>query len=127
VDDERMVLQLLSDLLSSRGHSVEVAEDGRTALEQVRRKAFDLVITDVKMPIMGGQELYEALQQVAPELCRRVVFATGDTVSEDARAFLQATGNRVISKPFHLEEMEQVIASLFETTAAPPVVPDGPA
>ncbi len=127
VDDERSVLQLLSDLLSSRGHQVEVAEDGRTALERIQSGGIDLVITDVKMPVMGGQELYEGIRRIAPDLSHRVIFATGDTVSEDARAFLQATRNRVISKPFHLEEMEQVIASLFDGSGPPDGSGEAPA
>ncbi|MFQ5669689.1 MAG: ATP-binding protein [Acidobacteriota bacterium] len=121
VDDEKIVLELLSDLLSSRGHRVEVAENGRVALERLKadREGFDLLITDMKMPAMGGRELYEAVREIAPDLSRRVVFATGDTVSEDARAFLAATGNRVISKPFQLEEMEKIIDDLFAGEDAP--------
>ena len=58
--DLKTVLQLFSDLLSSRGHLVETEPDGRAALARIGRDvaAFDLVITDIKMPVMDGRELY---------------------------------------------------------------------
>jgi len=114
VDDEETVLELLTDLLSSRGHRVDTASDGRQALERLRGEeaVFDLVITDMKMPVMGGRELYEAVRGFDPDLAARMLFATGDTVSEDVQAFLRSTGSRIISKPFHLEEMEEIIGDL---------------
>ncbi|MFQ5766367.1 MAG: ATP-binding protein [Acidobacteriota bacterium] len=116
VDDEKTVLQLLSDLLSSRGHQVEVAGDGEEALRRLRteKPGFDLIISDMKMPVMDGRQLYDAVMSFSPVLARRMIFTTGDTVSEDARGFLLSTGNPFISKPFQLDEVEQLIGAVFE-------------
>ena len=122
VDDEETVLELLSDLLSSRGHVVEVAGDGRVALDTIRESTdpFDLIISDLRMPKMDGRALYEAVSEIAPDLARRMIFATGDTVIDDLRDFFEEKGNAFISKPFALDELEQIIASLFEVVEAGP-------
>ena len=122
VDDEETVLELLSDLLSSRGHSVEVARDGGRALEMVRDGGdrFDLVISDMKMPVLDGQELYEEIRKVRPDLARRMIFVMGDTASGEVRAFLERTRSSYLSKPFALEEMERLIATLCEEAPARP-------
>jgi CheY-like chemotaxis protein len=65
------------------------------------------------MPVMGGQEFYRAIRELDQKMAGRLIFATGDTVSEDVRKFLDGTGNPVVSKPFRLEEMDEVIESLF--------------
>ncbi|MFQ5720203.1 MAG: ATP-binding protein, partial [Acidobacteriota bacterium] len=111
VDDEETVLELLSDLLSSRGHEVHTAADGGRALDLLRddSAAFDVIICDMKMPVLGGEELHATVFDMDPALAGRMIFATGDTVSEAATAFLDRTGCPYVSKPFHLEEIERLI------------------
>ncbi len=125
VDDEQTVLDLLADLLSSRGHSVETAGNGQEALDLLtdRPEEFDLVITDMKMPVMDGRSFHARLKARDAEMATRMIFATGDTVSEEARAFLDSTGNPVVSKPFRLEEMEDVIEQLFGPEAGESATP----
>jgi two-component system NtrC family sensor kinase len=125
VDDEQTVLDLLADLLSSRGHSVETAVNGKEALDLLidRPEEFDLVITDMKMPVMDGRSFHAQLKARDAKMAARMIFATGDTVSEDARAFLDSTGNPVVSKPFRLEEMEDVIEQLFGPEGGEPATP----
>ena len=53
-----------------------------------------------------------------PELARRIVFLTGDVVSEDTQAFLQSTGNPHLSKPFHLAQVEQTVAQVLQNRSA---------
>jgi CheY-like chemotaxis protein len=53
-----------------------------------------------------------------PELARRVLFLTGDVVSEDTQAFLQSTGNPHLSKPFQLARVEQIVAQILQHRSA---------
>ena len=123
VDDEPTVLELLSDLLSSRGHRVVTAADGQAALDCLRREpdGFDLIVSDIRMPVLDGPGLHAAVRALAPDLARRMIFATGDIAGEEAHAFLAANGCAFLAKPFQLEDMEALMARLCGST--PPATP----
>ena len=59
VDDEKVIREILADFLSMEGYVVHAVEDGAQALEELKRRSYDLVISDLKMPNMGGLELLE--------------------------------------------------------------------
>jgi signal transduction histidine kinase/CheY-like chemotaxis protein len=109
VDDEESIQQLLTGVLEMDGHDVQVANNGREALERVRREPFDLIITDIKMPVMGGPDLYRHLSDEANPLARRVIFITGDTVAPETRKFLQGVDNAVLAKPFRLRDVRESV------------------
>ena len=109
VDDEVAISRLLKRILEAQGHNVTAVNSGLEALEMLNRQKFDLVICDLKMPGMNGRELYAYLKERKPELARRVIFSTGDVVSDESWTFLQEVGNRFINKPF---KPEQVLAEI---------------
>jgi signal transduction histidine kinase len=109
VDDEESIQQLLTGVLEMDGHDVQVANNGREALERVGREPFDLIITDIKMPVMGGPDLYRKLSDDANPLARRVIFITGDTVAPETRKFLQGVDNAVLAKPFRLRDVRESV------------------
>jgi two-component system NtrC family sensor kinase len=111
VDDEEAIQQLLTGVLEMDGHDVAIANNGREALERVGREPFDLIITDIKMPVMGGPDLYKRLRDEGNPLAQRVIFITGDTVAPDTRRFLQGIKNTVLSKPFRLRDVRESVAS----------------
>src|SRR5207248_912092 len=61
IDDEQWILDLASELLSAEGHQVELALGGQEALERLRVRAFDVIVSDWKMPGLNGVRLYEHL------------------------------------------------------------------
>ena len=67
---------------------------------------------------MNGQEFYRQAIQMKPELARRIVFLTGDVVSEDTQAFLRSTSNPHLSKPFQLARVEQLVAQVLQGCSA---------
>jgi CheY-like chemotaxis protein len=109
VDDEETILELMMALLEGSGHQVETASNGRQALEKLKAADYDVIISDLKMPDMGGQKLYESLGQIKPHLLPRMVFSTGDTVSAGTQSFFEAIGNPYLSKPFKLEEVDDIV------------------
>ena len=118
VDDEPVLRELLSDLLKSAGHAVESARDGRAALRLALEQGFDVILSDLKMPGLDGQGLYESVCRERPEMARRFVFTTGDVVNPDAVGFLQDSGCVYLSKPFKLETILAVVDQAGRRQAA---------
>jgi CheY-like chemotaxis protein len=97
--------------LEAWGHQVDVASDGRDALARALAGCYDLIVTDVRMPKLGGRELYEQLHRDAPEVAKRVVFFTGDTVRDDTMAFLEQSGRPFLRKPFKHAELRSAVTT----------------
>jgi two-component system NtrC family sensor kinase len=112
VDDERLVLQLLSEMLGADHHTVDTVGDGTQALEVLRRTSYDLILSDVRMPYLDGPGLYRALERRLPDLCRRFVLMTGDVLSAEIQTFLEQTGVPGLSKPFDRGEVRRVIQQI---------------
>ena len=123
VDDEPGIVEVLRDVLGSSGYSVETATDGRAALELLDARRYDLVITDLCMPRMDGEHLYKVVREKDPDLASRIIFVTGDTVSTNSRAFLEWTGNRWLTKPFNIGEVEELVGNFLRGTKPTPAAP----
>ena len=115
VEDERDVAHLLQRLLLDQGYEVVLAANGQEALCVLGTDdhSFDLIISDIKMPGLGGCELYTHLEEIAPEMRRRMLFITGDTLSPSTSAFLQHRGLPHLDKPFTLMELTRAMEKLL--------------
>lgn len=109
VDDEEPVLTLISEILTMDGYSVTPAFNGAEALAWTQVRDFALIISDVRMPAVGGPAFYEILQNERPDLLRRVLFVTGDTVSLSTRHFLAGTQRPVLAKPFDPDRLLDMV------------------
>jgi CheY-like chemotaxis protein len=114
VDDEPHILHYMHATLDAWGHVPVVARNGREALELADREAFDLVISDLRMPELGGREFYEELARRHPALAARLVFSTGDTVRGDTLAFLESLDRPYLHKPFSLAELRTLLAAVAQ-------------
>jgi len=118
VDDEPVLTELLSDLLKGVGHVVDHARDGRTALAMALERPWDVILTDVKMPLLDGQGLYDQVCRARPEMAHRFIFSTGDLVNPETVAFLRTTGCAYLSKPFKLESVLDLVSRAAQPRAA---------
>jgi CheY-like chemotaxis protein len=89
IDDEEPVIMLIAEVLGLDGHEITPAFNGGEALDFLQQRDFDLIISDVRMPAVGGPTFFEILQTTRPDLLPRVVFVTGDTVSTSTQDFLR--------------------------------------
>src|SRR5262245_14676169 len=112
VDDEPHILHYMRATLESWGHSVEVASDGTEAVERALVIPFDVIICDLRMPRLGGREMYNNLARQYPDIARKVIFATGDTVRGDTLQFLEQLGRPFLHKPFTLAELRTVLGNV---------------
>jgi len=115
VDDEPHILHYMRATLEAWGHTVETAADGVEALSLALSGGHDVIITDVRMPNLGGREFYERLSVERPDVATRVVFSTGDTVRDDTMAFLERSGKPFLHKPFKLAELRSTLSAALES------------
>jgi len=112
VDDELSMRQFLTHLFQRDGHAVRVAENGRKAMDMLRQQAADVIISDVKMPDMGGIELLRAARELNPyvEVIMMTAFANEATAHE---AFLLGAFD-FVHKPFDNELLKEKVARALE-------------
>ncbi len=114
VDDTPANQMLARAILVTRGHVVEVAGDGREALELIQRSAFDVVLMDVQMPTMDGltavrliRQLPKALQSEMP-----IVAMTGHSARQDLRDCLAAGMDACLPKPVDAAQLIKMIETI---------------
>jgi len=90
-----------------------VAGNGRAALERVVAGAFDVIISDFKMPVLDGAGLYEGLARRDPRLRDRLVFISGDTLTPETRRFIESTGVPTLDKPFDAAQVRRVVQAVL--------------
>ena len=115
VDDELSMRQFLTHLFQRDGHSVRVAENGRKAMELLRQQPADVIISDVKMPDMGGLELLRAARELYPnvEVIMMTAFANESTAHE---AFLEGAFD-FVHKPFDNELLKEKVSRALDKIA----------
>jgi len=109
VDDEVLVQQFLTDVLSKEGHEAEVVNNGDDALKKLSNENYDLILLDIKLPGLNGIELYKHLQKKSESLAKKVVFITGDAMSSNTMVFILSTEVPYIMKPFDSEQLKASI------------------
>ena len=91
------------------------------ALDRLRERTYDLILTDLRMPDLDGPSLYREVARCHPDLVRRVVFLTGDVLSPEATAFLEQAGAPTVGKPFALEELRGAIQRVLREESHGPL------
>ena len=90
-----------------------MAENGQMALDALSENTYDLILLDLRMKGITGEDVYETMIDAYPEQAARVVFMTGDMHSDHAARFIRQTGRPVLAKPFTLVELEKRIKQIL--------------
>ena len=112
-DDEPVIREILCEFLSLEGHRVEAVEDGKRALEQLRTRPFDLVITDLKMPHQTGLDVLHAVRN--ENIPVPVILMTGFGTVETAITAMKQGAVDYILKPFKIDDVQRTIVRSLET------------
>lgn len=107
VDDEKFIRDILADFLGMEGYVVRTAEDGSRAVEELRKAQFDMIISDLKMPRMGGLELLREVEKTHPDAL--TVIMTGFGTVETAIDAMKRGAYDYILKPFKVEEIVHIV------------------
>lgn len=111
IDDEPSLLALVGEYLRRMGHQVTVAGTGEEGLELALQGDYDMIICDMRLPGISGEDVCMRLLEDKPEAAERIVVATGDVLSPQTQDFFERTGMPHIHKPFKLEALNRTIAN----------------
>ena len=113
VDDEKNIRAGLGKAIELDGHSVFLAEDGQAALELVEQEEIDLVIADLKMPRLSGEELLRRVVQSYPTL--PVIILTGHGTIESAVQAMRDGAYDFLTKPVNLDRLSLLVRRALST------------
>ena len=112
-EDNKVNQMLAKKLLKKLGYGITVAENGKEAVEAVRKGNFNLVLMDIQMPIMGGVEATGEIRKLETALSfpyTPIIALTANALKGDREKYLKAGMNDYLSKPFKPEDMQEVVA-----------------
>lgn len=107
VDDDRNFCGTLSKILAKKGYEITCADSGMKALELAKGNEFDMVLMDIKMPVMNGVDTYKELKRLKPGI--KVILMTAFSVDELIRSALKEGVYAVVHKPFDIETITNMI------------------
>ncbi len=110
VDDDEGTVALFRKILAADQWEVEAFTSGYDALSKISPGRFQLVLSDIHMPELGGVEFFDRATQADPELKKRFVFISGYADSSAVKRFLLETRCPGIRKPIRLDEFRAVVA-----------------
>lgn len=113
VDDEESIREFLDIMLRKEGYEVACAEDGQKALEFLKRKSIDMVISDLQMPHLTGIELLKQVKDQFPDMLFMMITAFGST--ETAVEAMKLGAYDYITKPFKIDEVRINIANALRS------------
>ena len=112
VDDEEQFLDFISKRLETRGFNVRTAGNGEEAIEVSRNETIDIVILDLKMPVMDGEAALEALKKEHPEM--EIIILTGYGTVDTAVSCIRNGAYYYLQKPCDIEKLLEVISEAYE-------------
>ena len=119
IDDDEIVSSLLYDLLKMQGHEVEVARNGKSGIDMIMKSEYDIILCDIKMPVMNGQKVYNALVDIRPDLLSKFLIVTGDTINPNVNQFILNNNIPNIEKPFDQKELLDKINGILAKSCRP--------
>jgi CheY-like chemotaxis protein len=114
VEDETAIRELLSDVLGGMGR-IETAENGQEGLDKTNNDFFNVIVSDIGMPVMNGMEFFKRAVEENPNLNRQFLFCTGD-ITPDVMSFLQEGNLPHLEKPFSLKKLNRTVQEMMDKT-----------
>jgi two-component system phosphate regulon sensor histidine kinase PhoR len=120
IEDEPVIARVCHRVLTAEGYQVSIAGNGMVARDMVNIEKYDLFVSDIRTPEMNGIEFYWYLKGNYPELTNRVIFTTGDVLSDDVKAFVTKEPDvHLLPKPFAPDELRAMVRETIRKIAVP--------
>jgi len=110
VDDQFSVRETLKAILEHKGYRVATAKDGAEAIEMVKKKHYDIIFLDVKLPDMNGVETFEQVKKIDPNAA--VIMMTGYSLDDLVRRAISQGAYTCIYKPFDMEKVIELVEEI---------------
>lgn len=113
VDDEAGIRRSVGRYLRRAGFQVTDVPSAQAALNALGASRYDIIVSDLRMPGLSGEELYARLEREHPAMCHRVIFTSGDMLREETQTFLATSRCPALEKPYELAELVRRISDLL--------------
>ena len=118
VDDDVTIRSLLKDILEMNGHTVDQAENGKDALDMVRRNAYDIVFMDRNMPVLDGVETVKIIRNTPNFKDLKIIMCTSASVVKEVDEAYAAGANDFIVKPIEVARLVAKVNKHLPKSAA---------
>jgi DNA-binding response OmpR family regulator len=119
VDDDRELAEILQWTLAGENFLVDVVHDGNEAMKKVSSNNYDVIVCDILMPNLRGDDFYRQATEIRPALKNRFVFITGFGNDPEVRYFLSKSGVKSLLKPFPVKRLIDCVKELLAVPTSP--------
>ncbi len=112
VDDDIGMTETLSDILSDMDYNTDTVNEGYKAIDMIRKNSYDLVLLDIKMPVINGVETYKKIKDTIPSL--KVIMMTAYSVEELVEEAINEGAFGIIYKPINIKNLLAIIEKLLK-------------
>ncbi len=113
-EDNHINQKLMCDILAMQGYQCDTAASGFEAMDAVKKKNFDLILMDIQMPGMSGQETMNNVRTLLGENSPKIIAVTAYAMAEDRDKYISAGMDGYISKPFRVNELMDEITRVMK-------------
>ena len=117
IDDDELLIELFSDILTDAGHTIRSATDGASGLAEAARSLPEMIVLDMYMPVLDGYAVVKALRADPATRMLPIVAVTGLNTPADHDAIRQAGCSAFIAKPIQPDHLVAVVRSLLAPVA----------
>lgn len=123
VEDNIPLASCLEMLLEAHGFETSRTVDGPGGLQSIKLMDFDVILCDLLMPGLSGDQLHLAIRQLKPHLCDRFIFMSGHPQNQQPAALVSGADRPILRKPFDLKILMQAIDRVLEAKRQTQVTP----
>jgi len=113
IEDELSICEVCIKALSSKGYRIDIANNCSLGQQKLDKSDYDLVLIDIRTPVMNGKELYNSILKNHPHMKDKVIFTTGGIIGDDIPLFLKKSGRPFLPKPFTPNELRETVEQCF--------------
>ena len=117
LEDDPQFKEIMQEFLNSHGYKVACVTNGVEGVHEVLAKDFEVILCDMMMPTLPGDMFFRAVERMRPHLCNRFIFMTGHRGNPKVNEFIRNVNGTILSKPFHVDDLLEMIAFVQVRTA----------
>jgi CheY-like chemotaxis protein len=113
-EDNFINQKLIRDILALQGYECDAVTSGIQTLDAITKKKYDLILMDIQMPGMGGEEAMQKIQKIHGKDSPKIIALTAHAMADDRQKFISIGMDGYISKPFRIKELMSEIMRVME-------------